>query len=42
VVAVVIVGFAALENGSTELPIEATIARYAHALKAIGAGCGYP
>jgi len=42
VVAVVIVGFAVLVNGSTEPPIETTIARYADALKAIGPGCGYP
>jgi hypothetical protein len=42
VVAVVIVGFAALVNGSTEPPIETTIARYADALKAIGAGVRLP
>jgi hypothetical protein len=41
VVAVAIVGFAALVNGSTEPPIETT-ARYADALKAIGAGVRLP
>jgi len=41
-VAVVIVGFSALVNGSTEPPIETTIARYADALKAIGAGVRLP
>jgi len=39
---VVIVGFSALVNGSTEPPIETTIARYADALKAIGAGVRLP
>jgi hypothetical protein len=42
VVAVVIVGFAALVNGSTEPPIQTTIGRYADALKAIGAGVRLP
>jgi hypothetical protein len=41
VVGVAIVGFAALVNGSTEPPIETT-ARYADALKAIGAGVRLP